>query len=286
MDTPESHPTLPAHALTCMEIFGGNEPIDTAISTPGVDAFIFSRPYAGEHAGGDIHYASMCVTGRIARFMVADVSGHGEVVAEVARTLRGLMRKNINTLDNARFTRALNTAFQMDTTGGKFATAILASYFAPTDELIVVNAGHPRPLRFDAERGAWSILTEAGQEGKSAANLPLGIIDPTEFSQFSTRLNRGDLVLFYTDGLIEASSAGGQMLGEEGLIRLVSSLDRGAPERMIPQLLARIEAHQGGKPIGDDVTCVLLCHNASNPPKYSLGEQMTALAKAIGLRPV
>ncbi len=270
-----------------MEIWGGNETIDSAISTPGIDAWVYSRPFVGEHAGGDIHYVSMCNAGKIARFFVADVSGHGEIVAEVARTLRGLMRKNINTLDNTRFTCALNESFQMDQTGGKYATAIVATYFSPTDELIVVNAGHPRPLHYRSADGAWRAMTEkeSPEEAKAAAatNLPLGIIDPTEFSQFVTRLGRGDLVLFYTDGLMEAKSPAGDMLGEEGLLKLIARLDAGSPDRIIPELLALIERYQGGRPIGDDVTCVLLHHNASDPPRYSLGEQITALAKTIGL---
>lgn len=286
------------HALACMEIWGGNESIDSAVSTPGIDAWVYSRPFEGEHAGGDIHYVSMCNAGKIARFVVADVSGHGEVVAEAARTLRALMRRNINTPDNTRFTRALNEAFRMEATGGKYATAVLATYFAPSDELIVVNAGHPRPMWYSARQCAWRLLDEKasreaepvarapGSSGASASNLPIGIIEPTEFSQFAVVLGRGDLVLIYTDGLIEAKSPDGEMLGEAGLLRLVSSLDTARPDRLIPALLAAVEAHQGGAPIGDDVTAVLLHHNASDPPHYSLGEQVKALAKTLGLMPV
>lgn len=269
-----------------MEIWGGNETIDDAISTPGIDAWVYSRPYKGERAGGDVHYVSMCGSGRIARFVVADVSGHGAMVAEVARTLRGLMRRNINTLDNTRFTRALNEAFQMDATGGKFATAVLATYFAPTDELILVNAGHPRPMFYSAATGRWRSLAEKDGADKSASNLPLGIIDPTDFSQFAVRLSRGDLVLIHTDGLIEAKSPSGEMLGEQGLLSLLGGLDAARPDRLIPGLLDAIERYQGGAAIGDDVTCVLLHHNAADVPRYTLGEYARSLAKMVGLLPV
>lgn len=270
-----------------MEIWGGNETMDNAVSTPGIDAWVYSRPFEGEHEGGDIHYVSMCNAGKISRFCVADVSGHGGIVAEAARTLRELMRKNINTLDNTRFTCALNESFQMDRTGGKYATAVLATYFSPTDELIVVNAGHPRPLHYRAAEGTWSLLRDTGTaaDASAATNLPLGIIDPTEFAQFVTGLGRGDLVLFYTDGLIESKDADGAMLGEAGLMRLAGELDASRPETLVAELLRRIEDAQG-EAIGDDVTCVLLHHNASEPPHYSLGERVTALAKTIGLMPV
>jgi serine phosphatase RsbU (regulator of sigma subunit) len=273
-----------SHALACMEIWGGNETIDNALSSPGIDAFVYSRPYEGQHAGGDVHYVSMCGSGRLARFVVADVSGHGGSVAQIATTLRYLMRRNINTLDNTRFTRALNESFQMEKTGGKYATAVLASYFAPTDELIVVNAGHPRPLYFRADRAEWTILSEDGaQHATSASNLPLGIIDPTEFSQFVTKLRRGDLVFFYTDGLMEAKSPSGEMLGELGLLKLIGELDAAQPDRIIRDLLDRIERYQDGKPIEDDVTCVLLHHNAGDVPIYSMGEYLVSAAKMLGL---
>jgi serine phosphatase RsbU (regulator of sigma subunit) len=265
-----------------MEIWGGNQGIEDAISTPGIDAWVYSRPYDGEHAGGDIHYVSMCNAGYVARFAVTDISGHGGVVAETARTLRALMRRNINTPDNSRFARALNEAFQMERSGGRFATAILASYFAPTDELILVNAGHPRPLHYAAAEGLWRLLGPEGG-GEPESNLPIGIIDPTEFVQFAVRLGRGDLVVLYTDGLIEAKGPDGEMLGESGLLRVIASLDPARPDALRASLLEAIVARQGGAAIGDDVTVVVLHHNASDPPRYSLGEQITALAKTIGL---
>lgn len=283
---PGSHQTVeqPQHALACMEIWGGNETIDNCLSAPGIDAWVYSLPHEGDTAGGDIHYVSMCGAGNIARFVIADVSGHGSLVAEAARTLRGLMRKNINTLDNTRFTRALNESFQMAETGGKYATAVLATYFAPSDELILVNAGHPRPVLFSTRQREWRTLT-AGPEldPDSSTNLPLGIITPTEFEQFSLKLHKGDLVLLYTDGLMEARNSAGHMLGEDGLRALLATLDHKAPDTIIPRLLEAVVHYQEGRPIDDDVTVLLLHHNASRPPKYSVKDQLLALAKTVGL---
>jgi hypothetical protein len=52
-------------------------------STPDCDAWPCSTPHGGDEAGGDIHYVSMCGGGKIGRFMIADVAGHGGGVDEI-----------------------------------------------------------------------------------------------------------------------------------------------------------------------------------------------------------
>lgn len=278
----------PAHAVTCMEIWGGNTALDNAVSTPGIDAWVVSQPYKGHAAGGDIHYVSMCASGRLARFVVADVSGHGDEVSRTAKVLRDLMRRNMNTLDQTKFARALNDAFQMGgSADGRFATALLASYFSPTDQLVVCNAGHPRPMWYRADKGTWTALHhEAEGSLTEAADLPLGIIEPTSYHQFSVPLAKGDLVLVMTDGLLESRNEAGEMLGEAGLLAMLRELDPTAPERLAGALVERVERYRGGAPADDDLTLVLLHHNGANPPVYSVGTYVKALAKMMGILPV
>ena len=135
-----------ATEIHCMEIIGGNEPVTRALSSPGLDIWVNSLPHHGDTGGGDIHYFSMCGAGQVTRLALADVSGHGQSVGDMARTLRKLMRKHINELDQTRFAQELNHEFGRVVSAGRFATAVLTTYFAPTQNLIVVNAGHPRPL--------------------------------------------------------------------------------------------------------------------------------------------
>lgn len=280
-----------------MEIWGGNEATVTSLSVPGLDVWITSTPYAGEAQGGDIHYLSMCGSGRISRFAVADVAGHGDVVGELAVKLRRLMRKHINTLDQTRFARDLNREFALLNAAGRFATALLTTYFAPTDQLIVVNAGHPRPLWYDASDRRWRALDREAVDGidsggadararywgQPVSNLPLGVIEPTEYVQFAVKLERDDLVLIYTDSLIEARSSDGPMLGESGLLSLVSHLDAADPRGLSEALQSALTAHRGGAPPDDDQTIVLLRHNASEPPPMTMGQAVKSLAKMVGL---
>ncbi len=68
-----------------MEIWGGSDHVERSIATPGLSAWVSSTPFEGADDGGDVHYVSLCGGGIITRVVVADVSGHGEAVAEVAK---------------------------------------------------------------------------------------------------------------------------------------------------------------------------------------------------------
>ena len=74
-----------------------------SLRVPGLEVWVYAVPFANAAAGGDVHVVSSCGTGRIARLMVADVAGHGEEVAETARTLRGLIRRYMNHIDQRQF---------------------------------------------------------------------------------------------------------------------------------------------------------------------------------------
>lgn len=279
-----------AHAVRCMEVWGGNRAIDDAISMPGLDAWVYSRPFEGDAGGGDVHYISVCAAGAVARLGLADVAGHGAAVDTLAVTLRKLMRKYINTPDQSAFARRLSAAMSEAETDGRFATALLMTYFAPTDQLVICNAGHPPPLLRRAGDGRWSALTYEAAEttGRdrpvgALADLPLGVIEPTDYRQFVVTLEPGDLVLLYTDALPEARLGDGPLLGEEGLRRLVEEIDVQDPSALVPELLRRLSAFRGGTEADDDLTTILLHHNAAAPPRQTLGDRLGTLARLLGV---
>ncbi len=272
------------HALRCMEVWGGNQAIHNAISVPGIDAWISSRPYGGQPFGGDIHYISMCGAGRISRFAVADVSGHGATVSHLADRLRSLMLKYINTLDQTRFAQTLNHELLQLAQEGRFATALLTTYFARTDHLIICNAGHPRPIWYHATSQSWELLDpDMPQRATEDVNLPLGVIEPTSYVQFAVKLGKDDLVLIYTDALTEARNAEGRRLGEKGLIDLVRRLDTHEPQELIAKVLTALAEYHGRASAEDDETLLVLHHNAADPPKQSIGQRIHVMAKMLGL---
>lgn len=272
------------HEMQCMEIWGGNRAAQNAISVHGIDAWVCSQPHAGDTAGGDIHYVSMCGHGHIARFAIADVAGHGTVVDALAGKLRSLMRKHINHVDQADFARSLNREFGGLAEGGIFATAVLMTYLAPSDHLVICNAGHPAPLWYRAETGAWQRLEHACPDCETAlANLPLGIIDPTDYHQFAVPLGRGDLVVVYTDSLIEAETPDRKPLGIDGLARLLGELDEKRPQTLCQALIERVTAYQGGQALDDDTTILVMHHNAIDPPPVTRGPWASVIGKMMGL---
>jgi sigma-B regulation protein RsbU (phosphoserine phosphatase) len=288
----------PSYTLQCMEIVGGNHATERLISSPGLDIWVASRPYKGD-AGGDVHYFSMCGSGRVTRLAMADVAGHGPEVDQTAQWLRTLMRKHINLLDQTRLARAINREFPGTRHTGQFATVLFLTYFAPTDHLIVCNAGHPRPIWFSSRLMRWQLLDESTPDTgpsiresratyalRPVANLPLGVIEPTDYHQFAVKLDKDDLVLVYTDALTEASDPQGALLGEEGLLRLASELEISGPQEVGRSLLNKVDQWRGHRTPEDDQTLVVLHHNATEPPRMSVSQALKSMARMLGLRNV
>jgi phosphoserine phosphatase RsbU/P len=247
---PLIQPSESSYPLQCLEIVGGNQAVQHALASPGMDVWIDSQPYAGVR-GGDFHYVSMCGSGRVTRFVVADISGHGPDMDEFAQWLWKLVRRYINLLDQTRFARALNRDLADKVGDKKFATVLLATYFAPTHHLIVCNAGHPPPLWYSHLAGRWQYLDQAtAGAGRSirterarymlsrVANLPLGIIERTQYRQFAAKLAMGDVVIIYTDAMTEARNPAGEMLGADGLLELaqrtIGQISGGEPDGYAP----------------------------------------------------
>lgn len=264
--------------MQCMEIWGGNQSVDSQVAMAGLDAWVHSRPFGqgaghqGSSGGGDVHYVSSCASGRITRLLVADVSGHGESVSAVALQLRTLMRRYVNYINPAKFMQAMNDRFTTLTEVGCFATAVVATYYAPTRTLSLGNAGHPAPLIYRASTATWSLLTRPDgaaqhdqQDHHHAARLqselPLGVVELVAYEPFQVSLHRGDLVLCYTDSLIEARGKNGRLLGTEGLLNVVRSLSISDPGGLIPALLKAIEAMGPDNLRHDDVTALLFTPN-------------------------
>jgi len=289
-DTEGATPANQTEHLQCMDIWGGTEAVDRVFSVTGLDVHIVSTPYRGQKHGGDIYYVSMCGSGRIARLALADVSGHGERVARTSNELRKLMRRYINTPNPEHFARALNESFLSDSEESTFATALLATYWAPTDHLILVNAGHPPPLLFRSSERRWSLLTSDLPEVRSThsadvgiRNLPLGILDPIGYDQIAVRLGRDDMVVLYTDALPEARDPDGRLLGIEGLRSLCEEVGSATPADLASALLAAIDNFRGGQAPDDDQTVLVLHHNGEDPPPIGVGGVVHMLGRMIGV---
>ena len=272
--------------MQCMEVWGGSQLTTRGVAFGGLDVWVSSQPHAQAEHGGDVYYASSCATGRIARLLLADVAGHGLSVASTAADLRTLMRRFVNRLDQAEFVRLLNQQFTALSKAGTFATAVVATFFEPSRRMTVCNAGHPRPLLYRAARQKWDFLgdhasAQAAPARAGPSNLPLGLIGISEYDQFDIELEPRDCVLTYTDALMESNDAGGEMLGEDGVLRILRLLGDVEPPRLIERLLEEIAERYPLNLTEDDVT-VLVMRVSGRPAHYSLGEKLGALRRFGG----
>jgi serine phosphatase RsbU (regulator of sigma subunit) len=258
MDTGEAV----SEKMQCMEIWGGNKSTWSQFSLPGLDVWVYSKPYLSEVGGGDVYYLSSCASGRISRMLLADVSGHGTSVAPVAQALRDLMRRNINFIKQTQLVASLNSQFESISKKGCFATAIVSTFFSPTRTLSVCNAGHPVPLFRNGRTGQWS-FDEAGSGESTPRNLPIGVFDGVGYQSIKRKLNVNDMVLTYTDSLSEAVDADGKLLGTQGVCDTINRFVSLTPDRLIPSLLEAIQAMNSENLKADDTTVMLLRANGS-----------------------
>ncbi len=245
------------YRLSCLELRGGNDAVAYPAEIAGLAAWVSSRPLSPATHGGDLHYLSLCSRGELARVVLADVAGHGEVVSAVADRLREALRQNVERFDQSILIRELNDAFLLGADGVQFATAFLLSYQSKLDELRYTNAGHLPPLWYRSLDRKW-VLTEWVEDGEGLSDLPLGLISGTPYTQVSARLEHGDILVLYTDGITECRNPSGAPLGIEGFLSLAEALPLGPPTVMGPMLVNAVDGFRGKAPSMDDETVVVL----------------------------
>ena len=240
-----------------MEIWGGNRAINKNFAAPGLDIYVHSSPYQGSQTGGgDIYYLTSCASGRITRFLLADVSGHGEEVSSVAVTLRDLLRQNVNTISQERFVTQMNREFGDIGDESKFATAVVATFFEPANSLAISVAGHPHPIYYRARKQEWVHLDPAEQDD-GLENLPLGVHGDSSYPGRKIKTEPGDMFLLYSDAFIESVNPEDKFLGICGVLEVLNRLGRPNPEEIIPFLRDEIGSMAKENLKNDDASLIL-----------------------------
>lgn len=244
--------------MACMEVWGGNSATWSSFVVPGLDLWVHSQPFHGSQAGGDVYYLSSCASGRITRLLVGDVSGHGTPAAPVAGSLRDIMRRNVNFISQDRVVEAVSDEFESASVAGRFATALIATYYSPKKNLELCLAGHPPPLIYRRKSKSWLVPEMSDAASQTTRNMPMGIMEGQQFSSTNVSLSAGDLMLAYTDALFESRDADGNMLLAEGLLQLLDEkVDASEPGLLVPRLLDQLRALNPENLGEDDVTVML-----------------------------
>ncbi|HEY1014682.1 MAG TPA: GAF domain-containing protein [Herpetosiphonaceae bacterium] len=217
---------------------------------PGMTLAAVCTP--ARETGGDFYDVMELSPARFG-LMVGDASGKsipGAMLMAVARSIARSEAYNHTT--PRRVLRATNHWVAHDVPPRSFVALAYATIDTNRRVLSLTNAGQLDPLLIRAD-GTISYLTTPGP------HLPLGIRDDTQYESSRYQLRPGDLVLFYTDGVVEAQTAGHELWGferlEETLREVGTKLD---PNALVYHIMWAITSFIGDHPQHDDITLVAL----------------------------
>ncbi len=182
--------------------------------------------------------------------LIADVSGKGMAAALLTASLEAICSGLISAggAPQEILSRACRFLYER-TPPDKFATAVLAVLEPATGALTVVNAGHNPPC---------VVRASGAVEQLAATGFPLGLLPEADYDKLDLVLEPGDLVVFYTDGIVEAANPAGDEFGLDRLAEIFL-LDREAGLAVLGGTLERqLLDFAAGEPFADDRTLVLL----------------------------
>jgi serine phosphatase RsbU (regulator of sigma subunit) len=184
-------------------------------------------------------------------FVVADVAGKSIPAAMLMATFQASLRTlSTSGAPLAQLVADLNRYACSNSQGGaRFTTAFLAELDPATGEISYVNAGHNVPI---LRRKAGSI------ERPEVGGIPVGILADAAYQMGTTRLESGDWLVIFTDGVVEAVNANGEEYDEPRLVRMIDQAAGAAPQELLRGLLADLDVFVGNTPQHDDMTCLLL----------------------------
>jgi phosphoserine phosphatase RsbU/P len=176
--------------------------------------------------------------------VLADVSGKGTAAALLMSATRGMLRSLAQTCSGpGEVLTRLNRLLVEDFPSGKFVTMLLAVLNPSTRELTFSSAGHLRPLLVD-EHGARFLDSERG--------MPLGL-GTGEFSESRVQLSKGSRLVFYSDGITEATGLSDEEYGADRMRDHVLQ-----PEACAESILADVRSFANGEGLHDDATVIFL----------------------------
>jgi PAS domain S-box-containing protein len=212
---------------------------------------IAGRCYPAEAAAGD-HFDFLPRPDGSLLLVMGDVSGHGIGPAIVAADFCARLRTMAESpLDLAELAVKVNSGLYDETGGEIFVTAILARLDPVTRTLSCLNAGHPPAVVLDSRGERKAFLTRGGQ--------PFAIFPETVFVvEGPVTLSDGDLVLFYTDGLVETYGQDSSFFGIERAIQIVRERRDESAAEIVEALERAACQHAGADRPHDDITVMLL----------------------------
>jgi len=199
--------------------------------------------------GGDYYDFLDLGTGKVG-FVLADVAGKGVAAALLMANLQGSLhnRPGINGRDLPLLLAAVNDHLFRHTEADRYATLFFGLYDDDDRRLSYVNCGHSAPL----------LLRSGGEVNRLAATATvLGLFSEWECSVAEARLEPGDVLSIFTDGITETAGADGEEFGEDRLSQLLQQTRELEAVAILSHVEHAVEQFRSTAYLQDDLTLVV-----------------------------
>lgn len=210
--------------------------------------------------GGDLYDFVTYSGGGLIGIAVGDVSGKGAPAAIYAALVSGILRSHAAEEPGAAdMLTAINLSLAERPIDAQFVSVIYALWDDAERTLRISNSGLPRPI----------YCHNGVVERIEATGLPLGLFGTAEYDEFTFRGHPGDLFVFFSDGILDARNAHGDMFGSERASKLVAKNCHLPIEALVELIFESVLEFAGGAEQFDDQTVVAMRvkQPKSNPPK-------------------
>ncbi len=185
-------------------------------------------------------------------FVVADVTGKGVPASLLMATMRATLRANIqnNPNDIVQALRQVNGDIYRDSPVDKFITSIYCNLDYESHELSYVNSGHNPPYIVRANDNRIEELDQGG--------VMLGIMEEIDLPKATLSIDKGDILMLFSDGVTEATNPSGELFSEERFERWLLDHNQLSAEEMKDALLKTLRDYADGSPQSDDITFIIV----------------------------
>ncbi len=204
--------------------------------------------------GGD-YYDYTILDDNVFSITIADVSGKGVPAAFLMALGRSVLRTLTLTGDFApnENLNELNKIIYSDITEDMFITMMHSKYNKENKTLYYSNAGHNPLVVYRASTDSIELHTVKG--------VAIGFLEEYKYRQGEIQLNKGDIVIFYTDGITEAENSNKEMFGLERLKEVIYNNKNKSPKELRKVILESINRFRKDYEQTDDLTFVILKSN-------------------------
>jgi phosphoserine phosphatase RsbU/P len=208
--------------------------------------------------GGDLYDFLDYGPGKTA-LAIGDVSGKAAPAALYAALVSGILRSLATQhLPPAILLAALNDQLQERKLDAQYVTMLMALWDDTTQTLQIANAGSVQPLYVTAAHGS---LTDAiAVTTICAEGFPLGLFGDASYDELVINAQPGDLIVFFSDGIVDAGNSHGEMFGNDRLIELLQRhpTARQSAQDAVDAILEAVSEFRAGNDHFDDETVVVL----------------------------